>query len=115
MQVEVNAFAISPHGSVEATHLLFIRVYYLELNGVLYFRIFTKSYIPIGILRFMGRSSSAVYNLDYHVVFCPKYRKQVLVGDVEIFLKDCFNIIAETNGWKNLQMEVMPDHVHIFL
>jgi putative transposase len=63
----------------------------------------------------MGRSSSAVYNLNYHIVFCPKYRKQVLVDDIEVFLKDCFNIIAETNGWKILQMEIMPDHVHIFL
>jgi len=63
----------------------------------------------------MGRSSSAVYNLNYHVVFCPKYRKPVLVDDVEVFLKDCFNIIAETNGWKIIEMEVMPDHVHIFL
>ena len=63
----------------------------------------------------MGRTSSAVYNINYHFVFCPKYRKPILVGKIEEFLTECLNTITTTKGWDILEMEVMPDHVHIFI
>ena len=34
-----------------------------------------------------GKNAGAVFNLSYHIVFCPKYRRKVLVGDVETRLK----------------------------
>lgn len=63
----------------------------------------------------MGRTSSAVYNINYHIVFCPKYRKPVLTGKIEEFLKECLHTIAATKDWEILEMEVMPDHIHIFI
>ena len=50
-----------------------------------------------------------------HVVWCPKYRRGVLVGDVEKRLK---RIIRETAAGRNsevLEVEVMPDHVHLLI
>lgn len=63
----------------------------------------------------MGRTSAAVYNINYHFVFCPKYRKPILVGKIEMFLKDCLETIVCAKGWELIELEVMPDHVHIFI
>jgi putative transposase len=63
----------------------------------------------------MGRTSSAVYNINYHIVWCPKYRRGILKDKVEEFLKSCLQTICETKKWKLLEMEVMPDHIHIFI
>lgn len=63
----------------------------------------------------MGLTSSAVYNINYHIVWCPKYRKEVLVGDIKTFLEDQLETIAATKGWGILEMQVMPDHIHLFI
>jgi putative transposase len=63
----------------------------------------------------MGRTSSAVYNINYHIVWCPKYRRGILKHKVESFLKSCLQTICETKKWELLEMEVMPDHIHIFI
>lgn len=63
----------------------------------------------------MGRTSSAVYNINYHIVWCPKYRRGILRDKVESFLKSCLQTICETKKWELLEMEVMPDHIHIFI
>lgn len=56
-----------------------------------------------------------VYNLAYHIIWCPKYRKKVLVGDIEKRLKELLLQKAKENDWQIDNMEVMPDHVHIFI
>ena len=63
----------------------------------------------------MGKASSSVYNINYHVVWCPKYRKPVLTGKIKEFLEEQIETIAETKGYKILEKKVMPDHVHLFL
>lgn len=55
------------------------------------------------------------YNLGYHIIWCPKYRRPVLVGAIEKRLKKLLFDKAHKNGWKIEKMEVMPDHVHIFI
>lgn len=69
-----------------------------------------------GNTREKGRYSSAhaVYALRYHIVFCPKYRRKVL-GPLEEELKQLFTQKAAELGLGILAMEVMPDHVHIFI
>jgi putative transposase len=60
-------------------------------------------------------TAGAVYNLHYHLVWCPKYRRAVLVGAVEARLKD---LLAEKAAAMDVQieaLEVMPDHVHLFV
>ena len=58
---------------------------------------------------------SCVYNINYHIVWCPKYRKKILTGKIKEFLEDQLFTICETKDWKISVMEVMPDHIHIFI
>ena len=61
------------------------------------------------------RTKHGVYDLKYHLVWIRKYRKQILTGDVAGYLKEVFNHIAEEYGFEIDTMEVVEDHVHIFL
>ena len=61
------------------------------------------------------KNAGAVFNLSYHIVFCPKYRRKVLVGDVETRLKHVLYATAQQYGVLIETMEVMPDHVHLFV
>lgn len=56
-----------------------------------------------------------VFLNQYHVVFCPKYRRKVLIGDIERDLKSLFYEIAEENEVEIKALEIMPDHVHMFI
>ena len=60
-------------------------------------------------------NNNIVYSCKYHVVFCPKYRRKVLVGDVETRLKELIQEICSEFNMDLLEMEVMPDHVHLRL
>lgn len=60
-------------------------------------------------------SNRAVFSLGYHIIWCPKYRHAILDDALAIELK---HIIAETcsvYGWELQAIEVMHDHVHIFV
>ena len=61
------------------------------------------------------RTKGAVYNLNYHLVWCPKYRCSVLTGPVADRLRQLLNKIAVQNGFELLAWSVMPDHVHLFV
>jgi putative transposase len=54
-----------------------------------------------------------VYSCKYPVVFCPKYRRKVLVGGVENRLKEIIQEVAAEFGCEILQLEIMPEHVQI--
>lgn len=60
-------------------------------------------------------NNNIVYSCKYHVVFCPKYRRKVLVGDVEARLKELVVQICKDIRVDLLEMEVMPDHIHLLL
>ena len=61
------------------------------------------------------RTKHAVYDIKYHLVWIPKYRKGVLSGEVGEYLKEVFQRIAEEYELVIDTMEVMEDHVHIFV
>jgi putative transposase len=61
------------------------------------------------------RTYHAVYDLKYHLVLIPKYRKSLLLGSIEKRLKELFYEIAEEHDFEILEMELMPDHVHLFV
>ena len=63
----------------------------------------------------MGKKSSAVYNINYHIVWCPKFRKPILVGKVKEFVEEQLETIAQTKGYKILEARVMSDHIHLFV
>ncbi|WP_027877079.1 IS200/IS605 family transposase [Meiothermus cerbereus] len=55
------------------------------------------------------------YNLNYHLVFTPKHRRQVFFGEVHERLMQVLRETCLIRDWVVLGMEVMPDHVHLFL
>jgi len=60
-------------------------------------------------------SAHAVYDLQYHIVWTPKYRKTLLVGEVARAVQELFYQIAAAYDLEIDTMEVMEDHVHVFL
>jgi putative transposase len=70
---------------------------------------------PIGYIKRVGKKSSAVYNISYHIVWCPKFRKPILVDKVKEFVEEQLETIAQTKGYKILEARVMPDHIHLFI
>jgi len=51
----------------------------------------------------------------YHVVFCPKYRRKVLASPIDERLKTILAEQIERWGQELIEMEVMPDHVHLLV
>jgi putative transposase len=62
-----------------------------------------------------GHTSHAVYELKYHIVWAPKYRRGILKEPVATALKRIFKGTAERYGFEIVEQEVMPDHVHLFV
>lgn len=60
-------------------------------------------------------SNTTVFNLSYHLIWCPKYRRKVLVGGVEDRLKQLLVEKATDLGCEVEVQEIMPDHVHVFI
>ena len=63
----------------------------------------------------LRHNKSSVTNINYHIVFCPKYRRKVLVNGIDQRLKEVLTDIAELCGCKIKSLEVMPDRVHLFI
>jgi len=61
------------------------------------------------------RTKHAVYDLKYHLVWIPKYRKQIFSKEVSDYVKAMFTRIAEQYEFRIDTMEVMEDHVHVFV
>ena len=61
------------------------------------------------------RTKHAVYELKYHLVWVPKYRAHVLGVEEKQYLKKVFKEIAEEYEFQIDTMEVMADHVHLFI
>ncbi len=55
------------------------------------------------------------YNIAYQFVWCPKYRKQLLTGEIAQFVESEIRRLCEENGWKIGALNVQEDHVHLFL
>lgn len=55
------------------------------------------------------------YSCKYHVVFCPKYRRKVLVEGIAERLKQLITEVCQEHQAEILQLEVMSDHVHVLV
>lgn len=56
-----------------------------------------------------------IYKNQYHIIFCPKYRRKVLVDGVDVRLKELLYEMASERDVDIKALEVMPDHVHLFI
>ena len=60
-------------------------------------------------------NNNIAYSCKYHVVWCSKYRRKVLVEEVEQRLKELIVGVASELRGDIIEMEIMPDHVHLLL
>ena len=60
-------------------------------------------------------NSSSVCNINYHFVWCPKYRKKVLDGALGSALQKIIEAICISRNWEIIELKVMPDHIHLFV
>ncbi len=58
---------------------------------------------------------NCVYQTAYHVVWCPKYRKSILIGSIADETKGLVEGICLERNWPVLALEVQPDHIHLFV
>ena len=58
---------------------------------------------------------NCVYQTAYHVVWCPKYRKQILVGKIAERINTIIDAICAKNDWPVITKEIQSDHIHLFL
>ena len=56
-----------------------------------------------------------VYSLQYHIVWCTKYRKQILQNGIDGEVKSMLEEIADEYSFRILAMEVKPDYIHLLL
>lgn len=56
-----------------------------------------------------------MHSCRYHVVFCPKYRRPALVPPIDGRLKEIVRAVCAETASPLVEMEVMPDHVHLLL
>ena len=56
-----------------------------------------------------------VYFLQYHLVWCTKYRKKVLTDGLDTECREMLQKLAEEYRFQILAMEVMPDHIHLLV
>lgn len=60
-------------------------------------------------------NNNVVYSCKYHVVWCPKYRRPVLVSGVDDRLKEIIQDVCTESRAEILELEVMPEHVHLLV
>ncbi|MDY7023889.1 MAG: IS200/IS605 family transposase [Cyanobacteriota bacterium] len=58
-------------------------------------------------------NKNVVYSCKYHVVWCPKYRRKVLIGDIESRLNKILFQVANDIELDIIELEIMPDQVHL--
>jgi len=59
--------------------------------------------------------NTVVYDCKYHIIFTPKYRRSVLETPIDSRLKELILEKQEDYGYEIIEMEVMPDHVHLLI
>lgn len=60
-------------------------------------------------------NNHVVYSCKYHVVWCPKYRRKVLTGEVAERLQVLIRESAAGHHSEIIELEIMPDHVHLLV
>ena len=61
------------------------------------------------------RSNHSVSMVNYHLLWTPKRRKKILTGDIETRLREITWEVANEKRWAIIALEIMPDHIHLFV
>jgi putative transposase len=62
-----------------------------------------------------NKDCNSVYSCQYHVIFCPKYRRKVLDENIAKRLKELILEKQSEYQYKIIEIEIMPDHVHLLI
>ena len=60
-------------------------------------------------------NNNIIYSCKYHIVWCPKYRRKILTGEVENRLRELIEQVACERQSEIIELEIMPDHVHLLI
>jgi putative transposase len=60
-------------------------------------------------------NKNVVYSCKYHVIWCPKYRRSVLIAGVDTRLKEIIQQVCTECSAEIFTLEVMPEHVHLLV
>ena len=60
-------------------------------------------------------NNNVIYSCKYHVVWCPKYRRPVLINSIDVRLAEIIQSVCTECCADIIRMEVMPDHVHLLV
>jgi len=65
--------------------------------------------------RIYHEAKKHVYSCQYHVIFCPKYRRKVLDNGIDERLKELIKEKQKEYSYEIIEMEIMSDHVHLLI
>ncbi len=60
-------------------------------------------------------SRNKIYLINFHMVWCLKRRKKVLVGNIKTRLEQIIRHVAKEKNIEVIALEIMPDHLHLFV
>lgn len=60
-------------------------------------------------------NNNVIYRCAYHVVWCPKYRRPVIEGEIDAHLKQVIHEVCAEHKCNLIELETMPDHVHLLV
>jgi putative transposase len=63
----------------------------------------------------IGKTRWSLYNIAYHLVWIPKYRRRVLTSEIESEMKKLTLDVCQKYGVKVLALNVQPEHIHLFV
>jgi len=58
------------------------------------------------------KNRNCLYQTAYHVIWCPKYRRDVLTGPVAAEVNTVLESVCCERGWPVISKEIQPDHIH---
>ena len=68
--------------------------------------------VKVAVVR---RGFHCKHNINYHIIWIPKYRKSILKGKVAEVLRQIIEGQCQEIGAECLALEIMPDHIHLFI
>ncbi|MBQ8412887.1 MAG: IS200/IS605 family transposase [Lachnospiraceae bacterium] len=57
----------------------------------------------------------SAWNCKYHIVFAPKYRRQVIYGKIKMDIGKIIRTLCEQKGVEIIEAEACPDHIHLLV
>ena len=59
--------------------------------------------------------SHTIWRCQYHIVWTPKYRYKILIGELAVDVEDCIRAFVERLGGELVELNVQIDHVHLLV